>query len=120
MVSCDVFEPLTVTVPAVPAVTKPADTVGVTDLVALAVAVITPVLEFTDIVGLAVTVVAGVVAEPLGMVTDTLISLSSMVSAVSIVLVTVPLASAVYSTSHRSEPLVVFLVTVMSLAMLPP
>ena len=52
-------------VPAVPDETYPALTVGVTDLVALVVAVISPVDEFTDIVGLAVTVVAGVVAEPL-------------------------------------------------------
>ena len=65
VVRLDVLLPLTVIVPAVPLETYPAETVGVTDLVALAVAVITPVDELTEMVGLAVTVVAGVVAEPL-------------------------------------------------------
>lgn len=57
--------PLTETVPAVPALTYPALTVGVTDLLALVVAVITPVVVFTEIVGFAVIVVAGVFADPL-------------------------------------------------------
>ena len=58
-----VFDPETVTVPAVPLDTYPADIVGVTDWVAEAVAVINPD-ELTDIDGFAVIVVAGVVAEP--------------------------------------------------------
>ena len=57
--------PDTLTVPAVPADTYPADTVGVTLLDALAVAVMRP-LAFTLMVGFAVMVVAGVEAEPLG------------------------------------------------------
>ena len=59
-----VFDPETVTVPAVPDDTYPADTVGVTLFVAEAVAVMTPVEVFTEMVGFAVIEVAGVVAEP--------------------------------------------------------
>ena len=61
---CDVLLPETVTVPAVPEDTYPAVTVGVTFLLALAVAVIRP-LASTLIVGLTVIVVAGVLADPL-------------------------------------------------------
>ena len=60
-----VLDPLTVTVPAVPLETYPADTVGVTLLVADVVAVMTPVELFTLMLGLAVIDVAGVVADPL-------------------------------------------------------
>jgi hypothetical protein len=58
-----VLLPFTVIVPAVPAETYPALIVGVTDLLALVVAVISPVL-LTLIDGFAVIVVAGVVALP--------------------------------------------------------
>ena len=62
--SCDVPEPETVTVPAVPLDTYPALTVGVTDFDPLTVAVMRP-FESTEIVGFAVMLVAGVVALPL-------------------------------------------------------
>ena len=64
-VSWLVLLPLTLTVPAVPLATYPADTVGVTLWLALTEAVMRPP-DDTLIVGLAVMVVAGVVAEPLG------------------------------------------------------
>ena len=56
----------------------------------------------------------GAVTLPLGIVTATLISLSSIVPPVSIIFVTVAAWSAVYATSHRSEPGVSFFVTVIS------
>ncbi len=62
--SCCVLDPLTDTVPAVPAETNPALTVGVTDFDPLTDAVIKP-LALTLIVGFAVMDVAGVDADPL-------------------------------------------------------
>ena len=64
VVNCDVLEPLTDTVPAVPLETYPALTVGVTLLLALTDAVIRP-LDETEIDGFAVMEVAGVVTLPL-------------------------------------------------------
>ena len=63
VVSCSVPDPLTVTVPEVPAETYPADTVGVIDCDALTDAVTSPEL-LTAMDGFAVIVVAGVAAEP--------------------------------------------------------
>jgi hypothetical protein len=63
--NCSVLLPLTLTVPAVPSETNPADTVGVTDFDPLTDAVIRPVFALTLIDGLAVMLVVGVVADPL-------------------------------------------------------
>jgi hypothetical protein len=63
MLSCDVAEPEAVTVPAVPAETYPALTVGVILFEEFIVAVIRPAV-LTVIPGVTEIVVAGVVAEP--------------------------------------------------------
>ena len=69
--NCEVLLPDTVIVPAVPEETYPSLTVGVTLLVALAVAVIRPE-EFTLILGFAVIEVAGVDALPLATLLEAL------------------------------------------------
>ena len=69
VVSCCVLLPLTLTVPAVPLLTYPALTAGVTLLLALTLAVIRPEL-LTLIVGFAVMLVAGVVTDPLATLLD--------------------------------------------------
>ena len=66
VVSWDVLEPLTLTVPAVLVDADPRLTEGVTDLEPLTLAVMSPVELFTLMLGFAVMEVAGVEALPDG------------------------------------------------------